>query len=198
MKCLVRLFLVLPGLLIIGVFSSLLLSNLLTQPIVDQSYLAGRHEIREKIYQRGSGWPDYRYERIYVLQDGRQQIELARFENESKDGIEAAVPRVLGEWVTVFSANHLILWKSGSKPIVFTPYRAVGWQEYAKQGLTDINGHYDYYARDFRIVGDRWLLEYHCANQPCSLGDNNQPLSDKLVFFSDDQGQTFYVQFPEK
>ena len=194
----VRFLLVFPGLAIIGLFSFLLLPSLTVQPIVDQSYSVGRYAVREKIYQNGGGWPDHRYERIYTLQDGWQQIELARFENESKDGIEVFAPKVLDEWVVVFSANRLILWKSGSQAIVFTPYQAVGWREYAEQRLGGANGHYDYYARDFGIVGDRWLLEYGCARQFCRLGDNNQPLPDKLIFFSDDQGRTFHIQSSTK
>lgn len=188
------------GLIGLGVFSGwgfLLISALdpaKFTPIVDRSYSAGDYQIREKIYRRSNGWTDPRYERVYVLQSSNKNIELGRFENEDDQGIDQtiAAPETVGEWIVVYSANRTLLWQSGRSPIEFEPFRAANWDEIGSQKM-GINGHYDYYARDFWIEGDRWWFEYICATQPC-LGNAARPLPETLRFFSDDHGQTFYLQ----
>jgi hypothetical protein len=162
---------------------------------VDRNYFVGQYQIREKIHPVGSNFPDQKYERVYTLYTGSQRIELGRFMNEDNDGIKAAVPKVVGEWLVVFSASKTFLWKAGNDPIAFEPYRAENWMEYSAIG---INGHYDYNATDFSIQGDRWILEYRCATQPCSMAIDGRTNPEKIRFFSEDGGKTFYALKAEK
>lgn len=158
--------------------------------IVERSYQVDRYQVHEKIAETGSSWPDRKYERVYTLQTEHKSLELGRFTNEDRVGIELAPPKIVGDLLVVFSANKVFLWKPDSKPIEFYPFMAKNWMEYSNQG---INGFYDYHATDFSIQGNRWIFEYRCANRPCNTMKDNKPMPEKIRFFSDDMGKTFDV-----
>ncbi|MGL5061131.1 MAG: hypothetical protein ACRC62_14255 [Microcoleus sp.] len=167
------------------------ISNFTQEAIVDKIYQVGKYQVHEKIYQTGSDFPDPKYERSYKIKNGDRSVNLGRFMNEDKQGIGIeAPPKMVGEWLVVFSANRVFLWKSGSEPIEFEPYRASNWQKYSDLG---INGHYDYYSSNFFIKDARWFFEYRCANQPCLTMKDDRAMPEKILFSSDDRGQTFHV-----
>ncbi len=176
-------------------FLLVLFPNVSSTRVVDESYAIGPYQLREEIYRYGNDWPDQRYRRIYTIQQGQQSIPLGQFEGEDPSGIvtEIAPPKIVAQWLVVFSASQVLLWQAERPAITFTPYDAEGWDGYAEQKFPRINGHSDYDAVDFSIEGDRWLLTYRCASQPCRLLDNNQPMPAQIIFFSDDQGQTFHI-----
>ncbi len=178
----------------ITLFPLLLFSfgDILSEPIVDRTYLVKKYRIRERVYHR-SNWPDNVYERIYTLENGWQSIELGKFQNEDNLGIESekVAPKLVGEWLAIFSANRIFLWKPESKSLEFEPFQAQGWTEYA-ENFDSINGHYDYQSANFSTHGDRWLLEYRCR-QNCADPVTNRSKPAKIVFVSSDRGKTFQI-----
>jgi hypothetical protein len=159
--------------------------------IINKSYPIERYQLHEKVYD--VGFLNHEYERVYTVQDGWWLTEIGRFSNEEHpQQVEHPVaPKLVGDWLVVFSGSHLFLWQSGRPPIAFDPHRAVGWYEYANQPAVQINEHYDYHATDFLIQGDRWIFEYRCSHPSCQGGGKSTPA--KILFFSDDRGTTFHL-----
>jgi hypothetical protein len=165
--------------------------NPFPEAVVDRSHAIGVNRIREKIYPHGINWPDQKYEHIYSLEQGNSSIELERFTNEERQsGISKTKPKMVGEWLVIFSAARTFLWKSGSKPVEFYPHQIEGWNDYVDRYLhSDIN----YHAKDFSIEGNRWMLEYECESLPCPQRKDDRTPPLKIRFFSDDFGKTFQI-----
>jgi hypothetical protein len=165
--------------------------NPFPEAVIDRSHSIGANRIREKIYPTGINWPDQKYEHIYSFERGNSSIELERFTNEERQsGINKTKPKMVGEWLVIFSAAQTFLWKSGSKPIEFYPYLIDEWGDYVIQHLHNYGS---YYAKDFSIEGNRWILEYECENLPCPQMKDNQTLPPKIRFFSDNFGKSFQI-----
>lgn len=165
--------------------------NPFPEAVIDRYHVIGTNRIREKIYPTGINWPDQQYEHIYSLEQKNSSIELERFTNEERQsGINKTKPKMVGEWLVIFSAAQTFVWKSGSKPVKFYPYQIEGWYDYVDRYLHhDIN----YHAKNFSIEGNRWILEYECENLPCPQRKKNQMPQSKVRFFSDDFGKTFQI-----
>jgi hypothetical protein len=175
--------------LIVWPLPLLLLANLYPTALIDQSYSVGRYQVSEQVYN--VGFLDHAYERVYTVKDGWWRTEIGRFVNEENPQLGRLPPKLVGDWLVVFSGNHLFLWRSGRSTIAFTPDQAVGWSEYANQPTGDINGHYDYHAADFWIQDNRWLVEYRCSRLSCQK-EGKSALA-KIRFVSEDQGKTFHL-----
>jgi len=157
-------------------------------PILDKSYAVGEYRVRERISPVGGNWPDQKYERVYTLEHDGQLIEIGRFKNEDRTGIQAAEPKLVGDWLVIFSASRTFIWKPNTEPIAFVPFDAVNWGEVEKRHH-GINSSYDYEAIDLTIDGDRWAIEYRCFQGKCL----HQARPNKITFISEDEGQTFYA-----
>ena len=140
----------------------------------------------EEVIYREDGFPDFTFERVYRVRNGRSWTSLGSFSNESQDGIT-----VLPEWVdgrlVVYSSAHLFIWQPDSEPLHFSPFDADGWVAFSEQfGTFGINGHYDVLAQDFWIEEGVWFIEYNCVR--CQGGK-----PESILFTSDDAGQTFDI-----
>jgi hypothetical protein len=165
--------------------------NPFPDPVVDRSYPLGENRIREKVYPTGMNWPDQKYEHIYSLEHKNGSIEVDRFTNEERQGGGTKTkPKLVGEWLAIFSTSRTFLWKSGSKPIEFYPYQVAGWDDYV---IRDLHDYSSYHAKDFIIEGNRWIIEYQCENLPCPQMQDNRIPPTNIRFFSDDFGKTFQI-----
>jgi hypothetical protein len=165
--------------------------NPVPDAVVDRTYTVGANRIREQIYPRGINWPDQKYEHIYSLENGDRRIELERFTNEEmQSGISKTQPKMVGEWLVIFSADRTFLWKSVSNSIEFSPTQSEGWNDYV---LRNLDSYGIYHAKDFSIEGTRWIFEYQCQNLPCPQMKDNKTPPAKIRFFSDDRGKTFQI-----
>lgn len=165
--------------------------NPFPEAVVDRSYPLGENRISEKVYPTGINWPDQKYEHIYTLEHKHGSIEVDRFTNEERQGSSSKTkPKMVGEWLVIFSTSRTLLWKSGSKPIEFYPYQIQGWDDYI---IRNLNHYSSYHAKDFSVEGNRWIFEYECENLPCPQMQNNQTPPTNIRFFSDDFGKTFQI-----
>jgi hypothetical protein len=162
-------------------------------------YPVGELIVTETIYEDGMGWPDHIYNRVYEV-NGEY---LAQYDNESGDGIAPDnPPRMENDWLVILSSSYIFFWQPDTDVIQFMPYDAEGWVDYANQehwGVFGLNGHYDYYAADVEITGDRWLITYRCNPSRCPSDEwpdlpNRGP--QMLQFYSEDQGETFHLVIP--
>ncbi|MEL7070814.1 MAG: hypothetical protein AAGN15_19435 [Cyanobacteria bacterium J06581_3] len=162
----------------------------------EQTYNAGKYVVHEKIYQEGSGWPDYDMRRHYEVSYNGTHL-LGEYENESRQGIFADTPpKIVGDWLVVLSSNHVYLWRPDREPIVFFPYAAENWNVVFSGTVSMPNGHYDYAAEQFLIDEERWLLTYRCIAAAC--GDQSLFFwPETMTFYSDDEGEHFYLIPPE-
>jgi hypothetical protein len=175
--------------LILAIFS--FGDNPFPDPVVDRSYPVGENRIREKVYPTGMNWPDQKYEHIYSLEHKNGSIELDRFTNEERRGGSSKTkPKMVGEWLVIFSTDRTFLWKSGSKSIEFYPYHVEGWRDYVVRHL---NNYSSYHAKDFSIEGNRWIFKYECESLPCPQMQDSQTPPPNIYFFSDDRGKTFQI-----
>lgn len=93
----------------------------------DRVYQVSKYQIREKIYKY-SRFPDssfdYKYDRVYtIVENGWLPMEVARFEYTDRRniGIKTAHPKMVGEWLVIFSDRQTFLWKPNHQLIKFTP-----------------------------------------------------------------------------
>lgn len=179
----------------------------------DRVYQIDKYQIREKIYKYSGSFPDssfdYRYQRVYtIVKNGWLPIEVAKFEytDGQNIGIEIADPKMVGEWLVIFSNRQTFLWKPDRQLITFTPDRTISPplvqspQQPSKiksdrttlpplaQSLIDAyptdstnidHDYLNYQAIDFSIQGDDWLFKYYC-DRHCQDRLNNR-MPPKLV-----------------
>jgi hypothetical protein len=194
----------------------------------DLVYKVRKYQIREQIYKYSS-FPDssfdYRYDRVYTITDNSWfPMELARFEYTDRRniGIKTAYPKMVGDWLVIFSDRQTFLWKPNHQPIKFTPNETY-LPELAESPISvypakSKNIYLDYQAMNFSIQGNRWLFEYHCDrncqdklnNQlppkleclktelklsisNCKIVTNTYKNTPKVIFFSNDLGKTFQI-----
>ncbi|MEO1590577.1 MAG: hypothetical protein AAFU71_04705 [Cyanobacteria bacterium J06632_22] len=157
-------------------------------PISTTTYPAGDALIIEEIFE-DQAIPDNIYRRTYEVTYHGEQLDLGDYDNEDPYGIVAAPPKWVAGWLVVFSSSQVFIWQPGQDPIHFNPYKAQGWNDYAgrSEWRASINGSYDYYAQDLTIQDGQWRLEYVPAfDSPTGPA--------RIVFVSDDEGQTFSVE----
>ncbi len=179
----------------------------------DRVYQIDKYQIREKVYKHSGTFPDssfdYRYQRVYtIVENGWLPMEVARFDYTDRRniGIKIADPKMVGEWLAIFSDRQTFLWKPNHQLIKFTPDRSIlpnlarspkqpskikpnrKTLPHPAQSLidaypTDFTNIYpdylDYQAIDFSIQGDDWLFKYYC-DRHCQDGLNNR-MPPKLV-----------------
>lgn len=180
----------------------------------DRVFQIDKYQIHEKIYKYSGTFPDSsfdsRYQRVYTItENGWLPMEVARFEYTDRRniGIKIADPKMVGEWLVIFSDRQTFLWKPQHQLIKFTPDRPIlpNLVESPKQPIkvthdrttfpqpaqslldaypttsTNIySDHLDHYqAIDFSIQGDIWLFKYYC-DRDCQDRLNNL-IPPKLV-----------------
>ncbi len=177
----VQIFLLLLTIGLVGCFPEFTRTQISEKTFEVDGYL-----VEEIIYEE-DGFPDYRYERVYRVGNGRQQTTLGSYANESQDGIIVSPEWIDGRLV-VYSSSHLFIWQPDGEPLHFSPFDAVDWVAFSEQfGTFGLNGHYDVRARKFWVEGNVWFVEYECVR--CQGGE---PTS--ILFRSDDFGETFAVE----
>lgn len=177
--------------------------------LVDQTFPVGEYVVRETIHQDGMGWPDHRMLRQYTV-TADTTYDLGDYENESERGISPdSPPQMVGDRLVVYSSSHVYLWRLGEAPIEFNPYKAENWNDVFPGTLNGPNGHYDYVADAFSVEvkegNPRWLITYRCIHPSCACTDTacetyapeDKAKPTALTFYSDDEGEHFYVLPPE-
>ncbi|MCB8946128.1 MAG: hypothetical protein H6658_20475 [Ardenticatenaceae bacterium] len=153
--------------------------------ISEMRYPVGPYEVVETI-DKEDGFPDYVFERVIVVQDGRSTTTIGTYRDESEAGI-TVLPALVEGWLVIYSSSHLFLWRPDEEVRHFDVYEAAGWLEYAERFQPGLNGHYDYRAAGFWVENGRWFIEYECtycqANTPASL-----------LFSSDNAGETYMLE----
>ncbi len=174
----------------------------------DRLYQASKYQIREKIYKYSGTMPDsifdYKYKRVYtIVEHGWLSMEVAQFKYTDRRniGIKTTHPKMVGEWLVIFSDRQTFLWKPNHQLIKFTPDKtslpelaespldiypqftpdATSLPKlaesplgiYPTQSKQSKNIYLDYQAINFSIQGERWLFEYHC-DRNCQDRLNNQ------------------------
>jgi len=177
--------------------------------LVDKTYSVGEYAVHETIHQEGMGWPDHKIRRRYrVLAD--ESYILGDYDNESTRGISADTPpQMIDDRLVVFSSSYLYVWKPGEEPIEFYPYLAKNWNAVFPGTLNAPSGSYDYVAEMFSVIEiedtQRWLMTYRCIRSSCQCANaecehyspHMKTHPETLVFYSDDEGETFHLVPPD-
>ena len=158
-------------------------------------YRAEPYTITEEIlYDYGDFFDDDYYQRVYVVET--ESKEVVSFAGPStmwsiEMPLAESPPKKVGDWLAVFSIDQVWLWQPGQSVIAFEPVRSLEenvWQD--NQMEKPLNAA-DYWATDFRIEADQWILEY--TDVLLTEKEKMQP-PQKYYFISQDKGKTFVPQ----
>lgn len=102
-------------------------------------------------------WPDYDYERTYWVNRNGEDALVARYRNESADGVTED-PLVVGQFVVILTSAKVYRLDLNNRVQEFSPSMTDQWRKFAEPH--DINSHHDYRADAVELAGGAWGLSY--------------------------------------
>lgn len=154
------------------------------------NHTAAPYTITEAVQYDYSSLGDDYFRRVYVVEsEGKETI---RFKGEPTmwaidTDLSMGNPKVVGEWLSIFSRGRVWIWQPGQPAVTFSPIESIDsnvWQD----NQMEIPSGWDHWATDFQISDGKWILEY--TDNYIDAADPS-PGPEHFYFISEDQGQTF-------
>ena len=145
-------------LLIIGLLFTGCIEQFPAEIVSQQTVVVGDFVVEEQITKSG-GWPDWIYERSYWATYESKRRFLGSYQNESPIGL-LDDPFVVEGQLILFTGSRLFLWRPGTEPAQYFPFRAPEWADFGRE--MNINGVYDYYPTRAWQEGEELWFEYSC------------------------------------